>query len=67
MFEILFGILEETKFPIDTAYFSCLDTRKVTKESQEILNSPAAQTIGFQKINTGFFIFNEFKHALNFG
>jgi len=48
--------VEETTFPIDTPYFSCLDTRKVTKESQEILNSPAAQTIGFQKINTGFFI-----------
>jgi len=36
-------------FSFDAPYFSCLDTRKVTKESQEILNSPAAQTIGFQK------------------
>jgi len=44
----------ETIFPFATPYFSCLDTRKVTaaaaaKESQEILNSPAAQTTGFQK------------------
>jgi len=39
----------KTKFPFATPYFSCLDTRKVTKESQEILNSPVAQTIGFQK------------------
>ncbi|PAC33262.1 hypothetical protein BWI92_01775 [Flectobacillus sp. BAB-3569] len=41
--------VERTKFPFATPYFSCLDTRKVTKESQEILNSPTAQTIGFRK------------------
>jgi len=46
----------KTKFPFATAYFSCLDTRKVTKESQEILNSPAAQTTGFQKINLNLII-----------
>jgi hypothetical protein len=39
----------KTKFPV-TPYFSCLDTRKV-KESQEILNSPTAQTVGFRKNN----------------
>jgi len=43
------AFVEETTFPFATPYFSCLDTRKVTKESQEILNSPAAQTTGFQK------------------
>jgi len=37
--------------PFAASYFSCLNTRKVTKESQEILNSPAAQTVGFHKIN----------------
>ena len=42
-------LIIETKFPFAAPYFSCLDTRKVTKESQEILNSPAAQTIGFHK------------------
>ena len=46
--------VERTKFPFATPYFSCLDTRKVTaaaaaKESQEILNSPSAQTTGFHK------------------
>ncbi|PAC33271.1 hypothetical protein BWI92_01825 [Flectobacillus sp. BAB-3569] len=53
--------VEKTKFPFDTPYFSCVKTRKVTaaaaaKESQEILNSPAAQTVGFQK--------NTFVHKL---
>jgi len=48
------AFVEETKFLFATPYFSCLDTRKVTaaaaaKESQEILNSPTAQTAGFQK------------------
>jgi hypothetical protein len=43
--KILFGIWRRTNFPF---YFSCLDTRKVTK-NQEILNSPAAQTTGFQE------------------
>ena len=53
MFEnFIWHLFEKTKFLFATAYFSCLDTRKVTKESQEILNSPTAQTVGFQKINT---------------
>ncbi|NBB29668.1 hypothetical protein [Cellulophaga sp. BC115SP] len=48
----IWHLFKKTTFPIDTPYFSCLDTRKVTaaaaaKESQEILNSPAAQTAGF--------------------
>jgi hypothetical protein len=46
---MLFNISSINKISLQTPYFSCLDTRKVTKESQEILNSPAAQTIGFQK------------------
>jgi hypothetical protein len=53
------AFVEKTKFPFTAAYFSCLDTRKVTKESQEILNSPSAQTAGFHKINTNFFIDND--------
>jgi len=53
--KISLSICQKIKFPFATAYFSCLDTRKVTaaaaaKESQEILNSPSAQTIGFRKI-----------------
>ncbi len=45
--KFIWHLFKKTTFPIDTPYFSCLDTRKVTKESQEILNSPAAQTAGF--------------------
>jgi len=46
-----FFVVKGIKNPFATAYFSCLDTRKVTaaaaaKESQEILNSPSAQTVG---------------------
>jgi len=44
-----FFVVKGIKNPFATAYFSCLDTRKVTKESQEILNSPSAQTVGFHK------------------
>jgi len=53
------AFVKETEFPFATPYFSCLDTRKVTKESQEILNSPSAQTVGFQKTNTYLFFFND--------
>jgi hypothetical protein len=48
MFEnFIWHLFEKTKFPFATPYFSCLDTRKVTKVKK--LNSPAAQTTGFQK------------------
>ena len=62
------AFVKETKFPFATSYFSCLDTRKVTKESQEILNSPSAQTVGFHRDKYKIFHFNDwlikFKHAL---
>jgi len=60
-----FFVVKGIKNPFATAYFSCLDTRKVTaaaaaKESQEILNSPSAQTVGYFKE------LSKFKHPLRF-
>jgi hypothetical protein len=47
-----------TKYPFATPYFSCLDTRKVTKENQEIPKLAYGSNSGISKKAYAYFLNN---------